>query len=141
MFDALRQSVEDMLERHRQQPFLEACMGACALVAMADGEVSLSEQSRLDEVLEAIDRLSLFEVHEAVDLFNGYVERIRKTPQKGRKAALDAVGRMADDPEAADLLVRICLAISRADGDYAPSERDQLVTLCTRLGRDLADYE
>lgn len=141
MFDALRKSVEEMLERHRQQPFLEACMGACALVAMADGEVSLSEQSRIDDVLEAIDRLALFEVHEAVDLFNSYVEGIREDPVKGRKAALDAVGPMANDAESAELLVKICLAVSRADGDYAPNERDQIVGVCARLGLVLDDFE
>lgn len=141
MFDALKQSVHDLLERHRQQPFLEAAMAACALVAMADGEVSLSEQSRLDDVLEAIDRLSLFDVHEAVDLFNGYADAIRRDPPKGRRDALDAVGRMADDPQAGDLLVKMGLAVSRADGGCAASERDQIVAICSRLGLDLADYE
>lgn len=141
MFDALRQAIADTLERHRQQPFLDAAMAACALVAMADGEVSLSEQSRVDEVLEAIDRLSLFDVHEAVDLFNEYVEGVAADPNKGRAHALEAVGRMRGDGEAADLLVKICLAVSRADGDYAPGERDQIEAVCARLGRKLSDYE
>jgi len=141
MFDTLRQAIADTLERHRQQPFLDAAMAACALVAMADGSVSLSEQSRVDDVLEAIDRLALFDVHEAVDLFNEYVEGVTADPAKGRKRALDAVGRMKDDAEASDLLVKICLAVSRADGEYAPGERDQIAAVCRRLGRDLADYE
>lgn len=141
MFDTLKKSIEEMLERHRQQPFLDACMAACALVAMADGKVSLSEQSRIDDVLEAIDRLSLFDVHEAIDLFNAYVDGIHENPAKGRKAALDAVERMADDADSADLLVRICLAVSQADGEFAQSERDQIVGVCSRLGLVLEDFE
>ncbi|MBP5857616.1 tellurite resistance TerB family protein [Marivibrio halodurans] len=141
MFDTLKKSIEEMLERHRQQPFLDACMASCALVAMADGKVSLSEQSRIDDVLEAIDRLSLFDVHEAIDLFNAYVDGIRENPVKGRKAALDTVERMADDAESGELLVRICLAVSQADGDYARSERDQIIGVCSRLGLLLEDFE
>lgn len=141
MFDTLRQTIHDTLERHRQQPFLEAAMAACALVAMADGEISLSERTRVDDILEAIDRLSLFDVHDAVDRFNAFAEAIRADPKKGRMDALDAVAEMADDTEAADLLVRVCLAVSEADGEYAPGERDQIVAVCGRLGLTLSDYE
>ena len=34
---------QTQLQRHRNRPFLEATMAACALVATADGEVSFAE--------------------------------------------------------------------------------------------------
>ena len=141
MLEGLRTALGERTARHRNRPFLEACMATCALVAIADGEVSLSERSRVDDVLEAIDRLKIFDVHEAVDLFNAHVDAIRTEPVKGRKAALEAVKEMRHDAGDAVMLVKIALAISRVDGDFLDSERAQCEAICRVLGLDLRDYE
>lgn len=115
-------------------------MACCALVAIADGEVSLSERSRVDEILETLDRLKLFDVHEAVDLFNAYVEAIIAMPDKGRKRALDDVGEMRHEAGDAVLLVKIAIAISFADGIFMESEKIQCELICGALGLNLEDF-
>lgn len=141
MFEGIRQALDGRLSRRRERPFLEACMACCALVAIADGEVSLSERGRVDQILEAIDRLRLYDVHEAIDLFNGYVDGIVRSHDKGRRAALDAVKEMRHDAGDAVLLVKIALAISRADGDFLDSERQTCEAICRALGLSLSDFE
>lgn len=141
MLDALRHAIEERSARRRARPFLEGCMACCALVAIADGEVSLSERGRVDQILDAIDRLKVYDVHEAIDLFNDYVERIQDDPVKGRKHALEAVREMRHDAGDAVLLVKISLAISRADGVFLESEREMCVAICRELGLSLADFE
>ncbi len=115
-------------------------MACCALVAIADGEVSLSERGRVDQILEAIDKLRFFDVHEAVDLFNGYVDGIVQAEAKGRRHALEVVKEMRHEAGDAVLLVKVALAISRADGVFLESERAQCEAICDVLGLELEDF-
>ena len=43
---------QDALDRHRNRPFLEAAMAACAVIATDDGTVSFAERVRVDQILE-----------------------------------------------------------------------------------------
>lgn len=123
------------LERHRNRPFLRASMAACALVASVDGEVTLSQRVRVDQILDTLEALQVFDPHEAVDLFNEYVASIFASPRAGRRAALDDVRKVAaGDPEKALLIVRICLAVGDAGGDISIAEQIEIVTLCSLLG-------
>lgn len=141
MFEGIKHALEERAGRQKNRAFLEGCMATCALVAIADGEVSLSERSRVDQILEAIDRLRFFDVHEAVNLFNEYVDAIVSDGPKGRQTALKAVQEMRHDAGDAVLMVKIALAISLADGVFMDSEREQCLAICRVLGLDLSDYE
>jgi tellurite resistance protein TerB len=122
------------LERHRNRPFLKATMAACALVAIADGDISLSERIRVDQILDTLDELRVFDPHEAVDLFNEYVAAIRSSPRNGRAEAMAAVQEVAGDLETAALLMRVCLAISEAGGVKPLVSQIEVVMLCSLLG-------
>lgn len=119
MFDRFRQE----LVRYRRRPFLEAVAGACALVAKADGEVSFSERSRLDAVIDSLSQLSVYDPHEVVDAFNQHVEAIEDDREAGRAAALEAIRVGAgEDDDAAALVLRIAVAMSLADGRDSAQE-------------------
>ncbi|MBM3559450.1 MAG: hypothetical protein FJX53_06170 [Alphaproteobacteria bacterium] len=122
------------LERHRQRPFVEAVMAVCALVATADGEVSFSERSRMDAVLEGVTQLARFDPHDAVDIFNRHVEAFARDAAAARAAALLVARHGASDAAAGGLLVRIAVAIGHADGTYSAEERVAVRWLCARLG-------
>lgn len=113
-------------------------MAACALVAVSDGRVRFSERVRLDQILDAVDKLRIFDPHEGVDLFDGHVEDILNAPRQGREKALRAIAAVSGDPESATLLARICLAVGRAGGGEALPKKIEIVTLCNRLGIDPA---
>ena len=122
------------LERHRNRPFLEAVMAACALAAVADGEVSFSERIRIDQILDTLEELKVFDAHEAVDLFNQYSKGILASPKAGREAAMTAVRTVTGDRERADLLVRICLAVAEAKGEKSLSDQIEIVIFCSLIG-------
>ena len=129
MFDRLKQE----LARHRQRPFLEAAMAACVLIASADDEVSFSERARMDAVLASLAELRIFDPHVAVNLFNTRLEALQADREAGRAEAFEAIRRGAADAGAAELLVRICVAISLADGKFVSSERAMLGLICASL--------
>ena len=122
------------LERHRNRPFLRATMAACALAAVADGEVSFSERMRVDQIFATLEELKVFDPHEAVDLFNEYSRAILESPKSGHEQALAAVNSVTSDPERANLLVRICLAVTEAKGHKTLVDQIEVVLLCSLLG-------
>ncbi len=127
-------------ERHRNLPFLKGAMAACALTATADGEISLSQRLRVDQIFEALEALKVFDPHEGVNLFNEFSEAIFKRPKKGQKEALKVVKKIAaEDPEKAELMIRICLAVGEADGVIGPEEQIEIVTLCGILNVEPED--
>ena len=137
----LKETVQLRADRHRNRPFLEATMATSALVAFSDGSVSFSERYRVDQILEHLDQLRAFDPHEAVDLFNDYVEALRERPEEARAQALAAIVPFAEDPDAARLIVRIGAAISQADGVFTESERTQIEEICATLGLTLQECE
>ncbi len=130
---------QEGLERQRNRPFLEGIMAACALVATTDGDVSLAEQVRVDQVLQTLDRLRIFDPHVGVDIFREYTDAIMENPELGHESAMEAISKIATDPETGALLVRVCIAVSEADGDISLADQIEIVSICTRLGIDPAD--
>jgi len=136
-------SLSDLLqgrfERQRNRPFLEGVMAACAMVATTDGDVSFAEQVRVDQILQTLDQLKVFDPHEGVDIFREFTEAILEHPREGHEKAIDAVAKASEDLEAGALLLRICLAVSEADGDVSLADQIEIVSLCSRFGIDPAD--
>lgn len=112
-------------------------MAACALVASAGGSVSFRQRIRLDLVMETLDSLKLFDPHEGVELFNGFVEALRNDSGQGHRLAREAVSaEVAGDAEKARLLLRICLAVSERDGTIPPPEQHEIEAICRWIGID-----
>jgi len=131
---SLLEEYHAVMERHRNRRFLNAAMAACALAACARGEVTFSQRIRVDQILDTLERLKVFDPHEGVDLFNDYAGAILASPRAGQERAQMAVQAFTEDPETAGLLVRICLAVAEASGDKTLSQEIQIVILCSLLG-------
>ena len=137
LLERLKENIHAQTEKHRNRPFLEATMAAAALVACADGTVSLSERVRIDQVLERLDQLKVYDPHLGVDLFNEVADALAGEPGEGRALAFGRIAKIASDPEAVSLMIRICCAISEADGDFSPAERQMIDEICAELDTTL----
>ena len=114
------------LERYRNRGFLKAAMAAAALVADADGEVTLSERYRIDAILKRLERLRLHDPHKAIEILNRFLANLRDEADTARPVLLGKVSRMADDPESAHILIRIAHSVSDADGVVSDAEADRI---------------
>ena len=123
MFDKIRETIRSAAERHKNRPFLEAAMAACAYVAMADGRISIGERGRVDDLLDHLEQLRVFDPHEGVNLMNQYADALMEDPDQGKVAVMTAVSRMSSDKEAAFLVAKMCIVISNADSDFSAEER------------------
>jgi tellurite resistance protein TerB len=133
IFRAARASLAEKIERHRNKPFLEAMMAATALLALADKEIALSQRLALDFILENVKELKVFDVHQAVNLFRDYGKEVQDDFNKAREKVLKTVAKFSGDQEKAALLVRACILIAKADGDFSEPEQKVVDELCRVL--------
>jgi len=134
MFRTARETLRNSLSRIRNRQFLDATMAATALVATADGEVTFSELSALDTVLESIQDLQIYDPHIAVDKYKDFADAIADDPERGRRNAIATVHKVASDADAAELVIRVAVAISKADGELSRQEAKSISDLCETLG-------
>jgi len=136
ILDNLMHFFQARSEKEQNRPFLEAAMAACAMVSASEGEVSFADRIRVDQIMETLTRLKVFDPHEGVDLFNRYTDRILASPEEGRKSALATIRTVTSDLETAELLIDLCLAVSLSDGVTSLVEHIEIVSLCGLIGVD-----
>jgi len=125
--------------RRRNRTFLDAAMAAAALVATADEEVRLSEQLALDDALDRIDKLQVYEPGTAADLNRRFVEAIEADRAAGRQQALEALSRFEGDRDDRQIVLYVAAVIARADLELSSSEEETLQEIAERL--DLPAHE
>lgn len=138
-FSQARAALAIELEKFRNRQFLEATMAASALVAAADGDVNITELNMIDQALEAIHELNIYDPHDAVEIYRDYADGLYKNPPVTREKALKAVGRMADDDHAARLLIKVCVAIGKSDDDFSDEEKTVITEICEAVKLDYGE--
>ena len=87
-------------------------------------------------ILETIQELNIYDAHDAMDLYRDYLDELRDDPGATRDKIMQAVGRIEDNQHAARLLIRVCVAIGKADEDFSEPEKAVIMELCQRLALD-----
>jgi tellurite resistance protein len=118
----------------RDDTLLEGAMATGALVALADRRLAIEESIALQDVLANTERLQIHDPEFAMTLYTRHVDRLRQDFATGKQAALEAIGRCSDDIDAALLIVRVGIAIAKADKVIAASELEVIEEICDRIG-------
>ena len=137
----LPEFIQDRIERQRDRSFLKAAMAASALTAYADGTVSVTERFQVDQVLDHLNRLHIYNTDKAVQKFEEYVRALESDSASAQPILLGKLARMAGDREAAELIALIALDISEADDYVNRAERLQFDEICAALGLDPKDFQ
>ena len=126
--------LNERIERHRNHDFLNAALAASALATQAGGKITLSERYRIDGILARLDRLRMYDPHKVVRILDGFLAELRDNPEAARGVLLGKLRRIADDREAAELVVRIALSVCHSDGGFSASKRARFAEICAVLG-------
>lgn len=128
-----REAIANRVEQFRNRTFMEATMSASALVAMADGEVKISELNKIGQALEVVHELKIYDPHEAVDHYRDMIEELKSDPKAAREQILREVGKLKGDPHGAELLIKVCVAIGKSDDVVTETEREAIGALCDAM--------
>ncbi len=124
----LIQSIKTMIAKHqqkvRQKQFLEAAMGACALLAVADGDIGFAELMARDYILDNVQQLQLFDANEAAETFRIKAEALQNNYQPEKTEIIELITVYSGDRELGPLLLQISLIIAKADRELKPSEQE-----------------
>ena len=127
------------LEKFRNRQFLDATMAASALVSMADGDANITELHILDQALETIQELRIYDPHQALDLYRDYIEDLRADPAAAQNRIMQSVEKIREDPHGAHLLIQVCVALGKADEDFSGAEMSVIKELCQHLSLDCGE--
>jgi len=108
---------------------MEGAMAAAALVAIADGDATVSEGAEVGRLMRVLDILKEQDPEKGIASYIRYVDEVRKSPEGAAEARQAVKLAASEDIEAAALLLVICHAISEADGYVRQSEIDEIERL------------
>lgn len=139
MTDILRNvksEIGTILEHYRTRPHVDAVMAAAALVAAADGEVSLAERVQRDRVLDRLQEYGEIDTTQASSLFDDLGRELTEGAESARERAWAIIGSAAaeSDDRFRCQLVRVACAVGIADGELTAAETRCIEQLCEHLG-------
>ena len=139
MFGKKANAAKAEIKKFENRDLMEAMVGGCALVAVADGECEQEEIKKIDELLRTSKALEGFGA-EITTTLNRFCERLTASYRAGRIEILREIEESkGDQREKEDVLIAM-LTVAEADGEIEEAERKELDVVAQRLGMRLDDF-
>jgi tellurite resistance protein len=132
--DIDRVEVMDALIELHGTRLMDATIAACAVVALADGDVAASERARVLTVMRKDALLSMFAQDEVRAAFDAHAGAFVENPAAAIEQALHAIMPLAGRGREARVVLEACLLITAADGRIDPRELDAIGLVREALG-------
>jgi stress response protein SCP2/tellurite resistance protein len=133
-------SARNVVNKYMGRDLTEALVAGSALVAMADGILDPMEREKLIDYFRTSQEMRGININEVDSRFNYFVQQIKRDQMLGKAEALRAIGKIANKPEAARLVVRLCCAIGFADGEFASIEKQIVEEICREVRLDPREF-
>jgi len=127
--------------KFKNKDFLNAAMAGSALIAMADGQVSSGEKLKMIKFIESNEALAIFPTADVIKAFQDFIAQLEFDQDIGEAKALQALGKMKSNVEAARLLIRMIIGIAASDGNFDENEKKAAVKIAKELGLNPAEFE
>ncbi len=120
---------------------MDAVVGACALVAQADGWVTPEERKRMIDRMSQSPAVRVFGLHEVTIGFEALNIRFDRDTDEGEAAAEAAIAGLRGQAGLSHLLIDTACSVAEADGGFDAEEREVILRLCRLLDVDPAPYD
>lgn len=127
------------IKKMANRDLAEGLVGACLLVAAADGEIEPEEIENLNAQLDAHPALQGFggEIGKMVDSFSG---RLNAGFLIGKTQIMREIGDCAHNEQEAEDIFVAAITIAQSDGEVEPEEVVVLKEIGKKLNLNLASY-
>lgn len=127
------------VKKLENRDLMQAVVGACLLVAAADGEISKKESEQIDKQLRANKNLEHFgsEITAQVNL---YTEQLEAGFRLGRMNILREIKEIANNPLDAEDVFTNALVVAEGEDGVSDGEKKVLVEIGNILGLRLKDF-
>lgn len=138
---AARDALTTEVKKYQNKRFMEATASGCAMLAVADGEVSAAEKLKMTGFVNNSPELKVFNLSDVIKSFNDAVGKFEFDIQIGQAEALKVISKIKGDDGASRLLIRVLCAIGASDGEFDEQEKAACRLICHELGLNPADFE
>lgn len=136
-----RDELTNRVSKFKNKKFMEGTVASCAYVAMASDGVSSDEKQKMIGFIKNSPELNVFDTEQIIDVFNKLASNFEFDKDIGKGEAMKLITRMRDEPDAAQLMLRVAIAIGKSDGDFDAAERASAKDICAALNLSAADYD
>ncbi len=142
--DAINQGREELatqVGRFKNKKFMEGTVAVCACISMASNDASDEEQKKMLSFIENSQELKIFNSFEIIEFFNKLSSGFSLDKDIGKGEAMKYISRLKDQPDAAQLAVRVGIAVAKSDGNFDESEKEMVREICVVLGFHPGDFQ
>ncbi|CAM3661372.1 tellurite resistance TerB family protein [Xenorhabdus thuongxuanensis] len=140
-FNAGREELTTQVSRFKNRKFMEGTVAVCAHVAMASNGVSAEEKQKMIGFIKNSPELKVFDTSEIIEFFNKLVSSYEFDDDIGKGEAMKFILALKQQPEAAQLALRVGIAVAKSDGDFDNDEKQAAREICLALGFAPSDFE
>ncbi|PHM66332.1 tellurite resistance protein [Xenorhabdus stockiae] len=140
-FSVGREELTNQVGRFKNKKFMEGTVAVCAHVAMASNGVSSEEKQKMVGFIKSSPELKVFDTTEIIEFFNKLVSSYEFDADIGKGEAMKYIMALKQQPEAAQLALRVGIAVAKSDGDFDNDEKNAAREICTALGFVPADFD
>jgi tellurite resistance protein TerB len=138
--NASRTELTNQVSRFKNKKFMQGTVAVCARIAIASDGVSAEEKQKMIGFLRASDELKVFETSEVIEFFNKLISSFDFDIEIGKGETMKHILALKDQPEAAQLAIRVGIAVAKSDGDFDQDEKQAVREIAIALGFDPAEF-
>jgi len=138
--DSGRSELATQVGRFKNRKFMEGTVAVCVRIAMASDGASSEEKQKMMAFITNSPELNVFDTDEVIAFFNSVCGKYDFDMDIGKGEAMKYIVRLKDQPDAAQLAVRVGIAIGKSDGDFDAAEQDAAREICLALGLSPAEF-
>ena len=139
-FNSSRDELTKQVGRFKNKKFMQGTVAVCARIAVASDGVSSEEKQKMIGFLRSSDELKVFETNEVIEFFNKLVTSFDFDVEIGKGETMKYILALKDQPEAAQLALRVGVAVAKSDGNFDADEQQAVREIAVALGFSPAEF-
>lgn len=139
-FNTSREELTRQVGRFKNKKFMQGTVAVCARIAMASDGVSAEEKQKMIGFLRSSEELKGFDTTEIIEFFNKLVTGFDFDMEIGKGETMKYILALKDQPEAAQLAIRVGIAVGKSDGNFDQDEQKAVREIAVALGFEPAEF-
>ncbi|MGR7055008.1 tellurite resistance TerB family protein [Klebsiella aerogenes] len=139
-FTASREELVKQVGRYKNKKFMQGTVAVCARIAVSSDGVSAEEKQKMMGFLRSSEEMKVFDTNEVIDFFNKLVSSFDFDMEIGKGETMKYILALKNQPEAAQLAVRVGIAVGKSDGNFDPDEQAAAREIIAALGFSAEEF-
>ncbi|WP_318368063.1 tellurite resistance TerB family protein [Enterobacter sp.] len=135
-----REELTRQVGRFKNKKFMQGTVAVCARIAVSSDGVSAEEKQKMMGFLRSSDELKVFDNKEVIDFFNKLVSSFDFDMEIGKGETMKYILALKDQPDAAQLALRVGIAVAKSDGNFDADEQKSAREIAVALGFEPAEF-